>query len=172
MNMKGKRKIGRKILAFVLSVCMLFTVQPNLWDGVMAQAAEKVENDTDVIIQTLRDRIVALPDVEEYLALEPDMEEDEDAYAEWEEKLYEYAEEALVIWEEYETLTEEQQAQMPEKELAKLMAWVEPAETLAESSQVMTADDASHTHCICGRNMDIGDHTAHNTGIEYKLLHK
>ena len=55
MNMRGKRKIGRKILAFVLSVCMLFTVQPNLWDGVMVQAAEKVENDTDSGIMTADD---------------------------------------------------------------------------------------------------------------------
>lgn len=43
--MKGlRRKIGFRILAVVLSVCMLFTVQPNLWDGVMVQAAETVEN--------------------------------------------------------------------------------------------------------------------------------
>ena len=157
MNVRGKRKIGRKILAFVLSVCMLLTVQPNLWDGVMVQAAEKVENDTDVIIQTLRDRIVALPDTEEYLALEPDME-DEDAYAEWEEKLYEYAEEALIIWEEYETLTEEQQAQISEEELAKLTAWVEVSETLSESSQVMAIDDSAHTHCVCGGKLMDGEY--------------
>ena len=55
MNMRGKRKIGRKILAFVLSVCMLFTVQPNLWDGIMVQAAEKVENDTESGIMTADD---------------------------------------------------------------------------------------------------------------------
>lgn len=128
------------------------------------------ESGTDFVIQTLLDRIAALPDAEEYLATEPDIEEDGDAYVEWEEWLYEYAEETLAIWEEYETLTEEQQARMPEEELEKLTAWVELAETLAESSQVMTTDDAKHTHCICGGNINIGDHTAHNTGIEYKLL--
>ena len=40
MNVRGKRKIGRRFLAVVLSVCMLLTVQPNLWDGVMVQAEE------------------------------------------------------------------------------------------------------------------------------------
>lgn len=158
MNMRGKRKIGRKILAFVLSVCMLFTVQPNLWDGVMVQAAGTVKNDIDDIMQTFLDRIAALSDAEEYLASEPDME-DEDAYAEWEEKLYEYAEEALVIWEEYEALTEEQHAQIPEEVLEKLTAWMEIEETLTESSQVMVADGASHTHCFCGGNINAGDHT-------------
>lgn len=102
----------------------------------------KVESGIDVIIQTLLDRIAALPDAEEYLATEPDME-DEDAYAEWEEKLYEYAEEALAIWEEYEALTEEQHAQMPEEELEKLTAWVELAETLSDHA-VMLADDSEH----------------------------
>ena len=117
-----------------------------------------VESGIDAIIQTLRDRIAALPDAEEYLALEPNME-DEDAYAEWEEKLYVYAEETLAIWEEYEALTEEQKAQMSEEELIKLTAWVEIAETLAESSQVMAADGVSHTHCFCGGNINAGDHT-------------
>lgn len=102
-----------------------------------------VGNGIDAIIQTLRDRIAALPDVEEYLALEPD-EEAEDAYAEWEEKLHEYAEEALAIWEEYEALTEEQQAQITEEELAKLTAWVEVAETLSDNNAVMLADNSEH----------------------------
>lgn len=124
------------------------------------------ESGTDFAIQTLLDRIAALPDVEEYLALEPDME-DEDAYAEWEEKLYAYAEEALAIWEEYEALAEEQHAQMPEEELAKLEAWMEIAETLTESSQVMVEDGASHTHCVCGGNINIGDHTNHTENIVY-----
>lgn len=39
----------------LLSVCMLFTAQLNLWDGVMVQAAEKVENDTDSGIMTADD---------------------------------------------------------------------------------------------------------------------
>lgn len=98
------------------------------------------ESGTDFTIQTLFDRIAALPDAEEYLATEPDME---DAYAEWEEKLYEYAEEAYAIWEEYKTLTEEQQAQISEEELAKLEAWMEIAETLSDHA-VMLADNSEH----------------------------
>lgn len=102
----------------------------------------EVESGIDVIIQTLLDRIAALPDVEEYLASEPDME-DEGAYAEWEEKLYAYAEEALAIWEEYEALTEEQQTQITEEELTKLTAWVELAEQFSDHA-VMLADDSEH----------------------------
>ncbi len=39
MKVKRKKKTGRKILAVALSVCILLTAQPNLWDGVMVQAA-------------------------------------------------------------------------------------------------------------------------------------
>lgn len=95
-------------------------------------------------LQALLDRIAVLPDVEEYLAAEPDMA-DEEAYAEWEEKLYEYAEEALAIWEEYEGLTEEQQVQISETELAKLVAWVELTEQLSENNMIMLADSEHHT---------------------------
>lgn len=114
-----------------------------LTEGVsLPEITVTVENGIDYIIQTLLERIAALPDAEEYLALEPD-EEDEDACAEWEEKLYKYAEEALAIWEEYEALTEEQQAQISEEELAKLTAWVEIAEMLSDHA-VMLADDSEH----------------------------
>lgn len=51
MNVRGKRKTGRRFLAVVLSICMLFTAQPDLWDG-MVQAAEKVESGTDSEIMT------------------------------------------------------------------------------------------------------------------------
>lgn len=98
---------------------------------------------TDTVIQTLLDRIAALPEVEDWLSSEPDMD-DGDAYTEWEEKLYEYAEEALAIWEEYEALTEEQQAQITEEELAKLEAWVEIAETLSDNNAVMLASYSEH----------------------------
>ncbi len=101
------------------------------------------ENGTDAAVQALLARIDALPDAEEYLAAEPDVE-DEDAYAAWEEKLYEYAEEALSIMEEYETLTKEQQAFISGEELAKLTAWTEIAEIAGESAQVMAT--ASHSH--------------------------
>lgn len=37
---REKTKTRRKILAVVLSVCMMFTASPNLWDGVVARAAE------------------------------------------------------------------------------------------------------------------------------------
>lgn len=63
--------------------------------------------------------------------------------AEWEEKLYEYAEEALAIWEEYEALTGEQQTQISEEELEKLTVWVELAETLSDN-EVMLADYSEH----------------------------
>lgn len=115
-----------------------------LADGVsLPEITVTVENGIDAIIQALRDRIAALPEVEEYLATEPDME-DEDAYAEWEEKLYEYAEEVLAIWEEYEALTGEQQAQITEGELAKLEAWLEIAETLSDNNAVMLAGYSEH----------------------------
>ncbi len=63
--------------------------------------------------------------------------------AEWEEKLYEYAEEALAIWKEYEALTGEQQTQISEEELEKLTVWVELAETLSDN-EVMLADYSEH----------------------------
>lgn len=123
------------------------------------------ESDTGFAIQTLLDRIAALPDAEEYLASEPDME-DEDAYAEWEEKLYEYAEEALVIWEEYEALTEEQQTQMPEEELAKLTAWVELAETLSDNA-VMLVDNSGHHGGAEWRALTTTSSTTLSTGYYY-----
>lgn len=55
MNVREKRRIGRRFLAVALSVCMLFTVQPDLWDGVMVQAAEKVEKSIDSEIMTADD---------------------------------------------------------------------------------------------------------------------
>ena len=105
--------------------------------------AGQEEKGADALVQDLLTRIDALPDAEEYLAAEPDVE-DEDAYAAWEEKLYEYAKEALSIMEEYETLTEEQQAFISEEALAKLTAWTEIAEIAGESAQVMAA--APHSH--------------------------
>lgn len=93
------------------------------------------------------DRIAALPDGEEYLAAEPDRDKDEEGYAAWEEKLYAYAEEALAIWEEYETLTEEQQARFSEEALEKLKVWVEIAKTAGECAQVMAAVLADSGTC-------------------------
>lgn len=95
------------------------------------------ESETDSVIKALLERIAALPDAEEYLAAEPELE-DEVAYAEWEEKLYEYAEEAFAIMQEYEALTEEQQVIVSEEALAKLTAWVEIAEQLSEKMTTMT----------------------------------
>lgn len=113
--------------------------------------AEHEEDGADAAVQALLARIDALPDAEEYLAAEPDIDDwegDEDDYEEactlWMAKLYEYAEEALAIMEEYETLTEEQQAFISGEELAKLTAWTEIAETAGEGAQVMAA--AAHSH--------------------------
>lgn len=111
-----------------------------LAEGVsLPQITVTVENGTDAMIQALLDRIAALPDGEEYLAAEPDRDKSEKGYAAWEEKLYAYAEEALAIWEEYETLTEQQQARFSEEALGKLKVWVEIAKTAGESAQVMAA---------------------------------
>lgn len=143
-----------------------YTLAENVSLPQITVTVKETESGSDFVIQDLLDRIAALPDAEEYLASEPDMD-DEDSYAEWEEKLYAYAEEALDIWEEYEELTEEQQTQISEEEMAKLTAWVELAGTIEESSQVMTADDAQHKHCVCGGNINIGDHTTHTEIIVY-----
>lgn len=64
------------------------------------------------------------------------------------EKLYEYAEEALDIREEYEALTEEQQARIPKEELTKLTAWVEFAETFSQTGMTLAAE--THTHSGSG----------------------
>ena len=61
-----------------------------LADGVslpeITVTVKESESGTDTVIQTLLDRIAALPEVEDYLSSEPDMD-DEDAYEDWEEKL-------------------------------------------------------------------------------------
>lgn len=95
-----------------------------------------VQDEDNASIQEILTRIAALPDADEYLAKEPDVER-EDAYEKWMTDLYAYAEEALDIWETYGTLTEEQQARISETETAKLMAWVELAEQVLENSMVM-----------------------------------
>lgn len=142
-----------------------YTLAENVSLPQITVTVKESESGSNFVIQDLIDWIATLPDAEEYLASEPDVE-DEDAYAEWEEKLYEYAEGALAIWEECEALTEEQQAQVSE-EMVKLTAWVELAGTIEESSQIMTADDAQHKHCVCGGNINIGDHTTHTEDIVY-----
>ena len=117
-------------------------------------------------VQALLERIAALPDVEEYLAAEPDADdwaEDDDAYeeayTEWMAGLYDYAEEALAIQEAVEELSEEEQAEIPEETLAKLAAWAEAAQTAEESTQVMTAESSmvmaadGDTSGTCGDNL-------------------
>ncbi len=108
---------------------------------------------TDATIQALLDRIAALPDGEEYLAAEPDREKDEEGYTAWEEKLYAYAQEALAIRGEYETLTEEQQARFSEEALGKLKVWVEIAKTAGESAQVMAASIVDNACGAEGNNV-------------------
>ena len=75
------------------------STSPEEEDEETADAGQE-ENVADALVQDLLTWIDALPDAEEYLAAEPDVE-DEDAYAAWEEKLYEHAKEALSIMEEY-----------------------------------------------------------------------
>ncbi|MBD5522447.1 MAG: leucine-rich repeat protein [Lachnospiraceae bacterium] len=106
------------------------------------------ENGEDGAVQALLSQIGALPEAEKYLAKEPDIDnwnDDDDAYEEayeeWMEGLSAYAEEALAIWEAYEALTQEQQAQIPEEALHKLTAWMEIAEQVAGSRKVMAAAD-------------------------------
>ncbi len=84
----------------------------------------------DMAIQELLARIAALPGAEEILAKEPETE-DEEGYEIWMAELSRYGEEAFAILEAYEELTKEQQAQIPEEAVAKLMAWAELAEMIA-----------------------------------------
>lgn len=55
LRVRKKKKIGCRILAAALSVGMLLTVQPDLYGGVVAQAAEVVESGTcgDTLTWTL-----------------------------------------------------------------------------------------------------------------------
>ena len=134
----------------------VYTFTPGLPEGyVLAEGASLPQitvtvDGTAALIQALLERIAALPDAQEYMEKEPGIdnwEGDEDAYEEaytaWMEELQEYAGEALAIWEEYEALTGEQQAQMPQEALDKLTAWVEIAETLGEN--IVTMADDPHT---------------------------
>jgi len=105
------------------------------------------ESGTDGSIHNLTERIAALPDVQEYMEKEPDIDnwtEDEEAYekayTEWMEGLYAYAQEALSIQEELATLSEKEQAQIPEEALAKLTAWVEAAGLLSDSGVMLAVD--------------------------------
>lgn len=96
----------------------------------------------DTAVQELLARIAALPDAEEMLAKEPDAE-DEEAYEEWAAELSMYGEEAFAILEAYEELTEEQQAQIPEEAVAKLMAWVELADMITGGQETYALGDSS-----------------------------
>lgn len=137
-----------------------------LVEGGLAQEDEmdnpEQDSGMDFRMEALSARIAALPETEEYLAAEPDMEGNAEAYALWEQKLYEYAEEALAIWVEYKALTGEQQAeeqwadeqrtegqqaQISGEEPAKLAAWVELAGMLGENITVMASAAGEHgTH--------------------------
>ena len=112
-----------------------------------------VESGINTVIQTLLERIAVLPDAEEYLASEPDMDDYGDdgdgyerAYTEWMEGLYDYAGEALAIWEEIEGLAEEEQVQIPQEAADQLAAWVEIANMAQESTQVMAAAGGHTNH--------------------------
>lgn len=111
------------------------------------------EESTDDAVQALIDRISALPDSEEYLAGEPDTGE-EDAYEEWMEGLYGYAEKALAILEEYEALTKEQQEKIPEEMSAKLKAWAELAEQIVGNAMMM-ANDLTWNGTVSGSQLAV-----------------
>ncbi len=122
-----------------------------LTDGASLPQIAVTVDGTAALIQELLKRIAALPDAQAYMEKEPDIDDwegDEDAYeeayTEWMEGLEAYAKEALAIWEAYEALAQEQQAQMPEEELAKLTAWVEIAELLGENTLTMAAEGGDH----------------------------
>lgn len=101
----------------------------------------------DPVVQELLARIMVLPDAEAYLAGEPDVEEKE-AYETWMDGFSAYTAEAFALWEMYETLTEEQRAQIPTEALEKLAAWVELAGRLAEDNAGILADAAEGTGTI------------------------
>ena len=140
---------------------------PELEEETNPEETEKITVDeAGQNVQALLERIAALPDVEEYLAAEPDADdwaEDDDAYeeayTEWMAGLYDYTEEALAIQEAVEELSEEEQAEIPEEALAKLAAWAEAAQTAEESTQVMTAESSmvmaadGDTSGTCGDNL-------------------
>lgn len=77
------------------------------------------------------------PDIDNWTE---DEEAYEKAYTEWMEGLYAYAQEALSIQEELATLSEKEQAQIPEEALAKLTAWVEAAGLLSDSGVMLAVD--------------------------------
>lgn len=110
----------------------------------LTETEEPTETDnTDNPLQALSDRIAKLPDLEEYLADEPDVD-DEGQYEAWQETLYETAQEALAIWEEYEALPQEQQEQLAKEVLEKLKAWTKLAKQLTEGRMTMAAADGEH----------------------------
>ncbi len=119
-----------------------------LWEGVsLPRITVTVGIGMNALIQALIDRIAALPDAQEFMEEEPDIdnwEEEEEAYEEayeaWMEELYDYTEEALSIQEELESLTQEEQALIPQEALEKLAVWVEIAEQALENRKVTAAD--------------------------------
>ena len=114
-----------------------------LWEGVsLPRITVTVGIGMNALIQALIDRIAALPDAQEFMEEEPDIdnwEEEEEAYEEayeaWMEELYDYTEEALSIQEELESLTQEEQALIPQEALEKLAVWVEIAEQAMEQTR-------------------------------------
>ncbi|MDE7339835.1 MAG: hypothetical protein K2N80_04635 [Lachnospiraceae bacterium] len=91
--------------------------------------------ETNPVVQELLTRITVLPEAEDYLVDEPDVEAEEE-YEAWMDELSAYTAEALELWEMYEALTEEQRALIPTEAFVKLAAWVELAGQLAEGIAV------------------------------------
>lgn len=119
------------------------TAEPETEEMLESAGTDTAADEVNKNLLALFERIDALPDVEEYLGLEPDVdseEADENAYEQWLAGLYAYAEEALAIQEAVTELTEEEQVQIPEEVFDKLAAWIYAAEQANQSSAVMAAD--------------------------------
>lgn len=121
-----------------------------------------VDDEDNIVVQELLARIETLPEAEEILAKEPD-EEDEEAYEEWTAELSMYGEEAFAILEAYEELTEEQQAQIPEEAVAKLMAWVELAEVVTGEQETYASENPATGEGNCGA-------VGHEADVKWKVL--
>ncbi len=218
MKKRGQGKC-RRILAGLLCLCVLFTIQLEIWNRFSVFAAE--ESDTKVVLsfaelsEEIKEQTVPVGTVYEELELPeelvvfmkhteisstPNMAEEEseeetvsgndpetgskEEEADVTEEITVYTLEnfekevqettAGVTWQSdpaYDGNTEETYiftAVLPEGyTLAENVNLPQITVTVKESSQVMAADNASHKHCICGGNINIGDHTTHTEDIVY-----
>lgn len=195
MKKRGQGKC-RRILAGLLCLCVLFTIQLEIWNRFSVFAAE--ESDTKVVLsfaelsEEIKEQTVPVGTVYEELELPEELvvfmkhtefsstpnmaeeksEEETASGKNFEKEVQETT--AGVTWQSnpaYDGNTEETfifTAVLPEGyTLAENVNLPQITVTVKESSQVMAADNASHKHCICGGNINIGDHTTHTEDIVY-----